>query len=303
MLTKTGALSLYTDLTNNAETRNQTTGLIYINQGIRLLLGSMEWPFLERSFVQDSVAGQQVYNIPVPVKKVVAVSVKIGTYTYTPSQVFSQDDWNFLNTPTDVTGDVTSYYFVKDNQVYLWPKPATSGNEITINALTQVRDISKDDYVTGTVSAVANGGTTITGSGTTWTAGMVGSYISITNTNAANVGDGFWYQITDVPSTTSLTISRPYAGTSIVAGAATYTIGDVMIIPQDYQLAPVYYAAAMYWRAQGDQGRSVDYMNTFEMTKAQMHGDEGLRTTSPSVDDGFNDMYPVNPNLLPKFTP
>jgi hypothetical protein len=70
------------------------------------------------------------------------------------------------------------------------------------------------DYTTGTVS-VANGGTTVTGSGTTFTSTMVGYFIQFSGSND-------WYKITAYTSATSITIETAYAGTTL--SGATHTI-------------------------------------------------------------------------------
>lgn len=70
-------------------------------------------------------------------------------------------------------------------------------------------------YSTGYVS-VTSGSQTITGTGTTWTADMVGRYF--------RVSDQETYEIQAFVSTTSLTLQIPYQGTTNVAGTATYEI-------------------------------------------------------------------------------
>jgi hypothetical protein len=69
-------------------------------------------------------------------------------------------------------------------------------------------------YTTGTVT-VTNGSATVTGAGTTFTSAMVGGGIIIT-------GDTASYKITAFNSTTSITISPVYAGST--AAGASYTI-------------------------------------------------------------------------------
>lgn len=80
----------------------------------------------------------------------------------------------------------------------------------------QVNAIGTDAYSTGTVSVSLNG-STVVGVGTTWVAGMVGQYILI--------GD-YWYEITQVNSTTVIIIGTPFVGTT-VAGA-TYVIATTV---------------------------------------------------------------------------
>jgi hypothetical protein len=107
--------------------------------------------------------------------------------------------------------------------------------------------------------SIANNGTAVVGSGTTWNASMVGSYLQISETTTDNGGDGFWYEISAVVDTTHLTLTKPYEGTAIVAGSATYIIGQTSVIPDAYDVGIVYRATALYWQNQNDLVRSKMY--------------------------------------------
>jgi len=74
------------------------------------------------------------------------------------------------------------------------------------------------DKTTGTVS-VAAGGTTVTGSGTSFISTDVGSFIQFSSSDD-------WYKITAVASTISLTIEKAYVGSTALS-AGTYTIRKV----------------------------------------------------------------------------
>jgi len=76
---------------------------------------------------------------------------------------------------------------------------------------------------------------------------MVGRWIRITQTTAANGGDNAWYQIGYYYSATSIGLKTEYQGSAISAGTAAYTIGQVSLLPEAYQMAPIYRAAALYW--------------------------------------------------------
>jgi len=88
---------------------------------------------------------------------------------------------------------------------------------------------------------------------------MVGRYIQITETNAANGGDNFWYEIGGWTDATHITLLTPYEGRSISAGAATYTIGQVPVVPEAYQMAIVYRAVALYWENKEEVGKAKVY--------------------------------------------
>lgn len=108
------------------------------------------------------------------------------------------------------------------------------------------------------------GGSIITGSGTSWTTGMAGRYIRITDTSAANGGDGFWYEIDEILSTTVLSLKKQYTGSSISAGSATYTMGQMSIIPEAYDMAIVYGAAAVYWTNKSNDAKSREYWMLYD---------------------------------------
>lgn len=296
MLTYTGARNLYGSLTNITSSTNLSLGDTLINEGQRIMLADIPWPFLEAQGTATTVAGTQFYSLSGNLEKVISCKVSVGTFQYIPTQVVSFSDWDLVNNPTGVQSDNPSYFFVYGNTLGLWPTPATSSNTITYNFERAVKDLSVADYTTGTIVTATNGSASITGSGTSWNAGMVGKFLRITADNAANKGDGIWYEIATVPSTTTLTLQRPYAGVSIAAGAAAYTIGDCMVIPERYQIAPVYYAVAEYWKRLGDLEKSDRYQDLFRKTLDVMREAEGHKTTDVVIDDG-SDFNIINPNL------
>ena len=87
---------------------------------------------------------------------------------------------------------------------YPWPFLRTRESAVTV--------VDKTD---GTV-AISAGGTTVTGSSTSFAAADVGKYIQFDGSND-------WYRISARTSTTDITIDTAYAGTSALSGA-TYTI-------------------------------------------------------------------------------
>lgn len=91
------------------------------------------------------------------------------------------------------------------------------------------------------------GGSIVTGTGTVFTKDMIGRWMRITQTTAANGGDEAWYQIGNYYSATIIGLKTPYQGTEIVAGTAAYVLGQVSPLPEAYQMAPIYRACALYW--------------------------------------------------------
>jgi len=125
-------------------------------------------------------------------------------------------------------------------------------NEITSSATTTV-GIASD-----------TGGSIVIGNGTTWTTPMSGRYLQIADSSTTNKGDGFWYQIDKVLSTTALTLKKRYQGDAITSGTANYIIGQCSPIPEAYDIAPLYRAVAIYWDIQGDTKISERYWRLYD---------------------------------------
>ncbi len=302
MLSYTSSRNLYGNLTDNASSTNLSFGDIMINEGIDVMLGHIPWPFLEKQATEATVATQQSYSMPGDMYRLISTYIQVGTYKYVPTQVTSWDDWNRINNPTGVQSDNVSFFFTVGNTIHYWPIPATTDNEITFQYLKANKGISVADYTTGTIVTATNGSKTLTGSGTSWTAGMAGKWIRITAGNAANLGDGLWYEIASVDSGTQITLSQEYMGTSIVAGSAAYTMGDVSLIPEKYQMGPVYYAAAEYWRKNKDNGAADRFEQKFNDIVERMKLDYGTKTSDVVVDNNL-DVNIINPNLNKSATP
>jgi|GEM_PF-3116770 len=114
-----------------------------------------------------------------------------------------------------------------------------------------------------TTVGTATGGAIVTASGTAFTRDMIGRWMRITQTTAANGGDGAWYQIGDFYSATVIGLKTPYEGTALAAATAAYTMGQVPIIPEAYQMAIIYRAAAIYWGVNNPGNPNTELANTY----------------------------------------
>ena len=170
---------------------------------------------------------------------------------------------------------------------------------VTINARKVAKDLSIADYTTGNIDVVTNGSTAITGAGTpAWTTPMAGRWIKITPSNtAASSGDGYWYEIEAVTSSTTLILRKPYGGTSLTTGAAAaYSIGEASLIPEPHDMLPVYDALNIYFTSvDPNAGKAKLYGDMFKEGYAQMFRDFSSKS-NVVIDDG-NKWRPINPNL------
>lgn len=225
--------------------------------------------FLEATEDMVTVASQEGYQIPNKFRKLIDLYIYSGSGSstdtiYSPEMVFDPTKWKLIKQYRLGEQDVPYFVYVENQKYYIQPVPATADRKITLRGRLNVRDLSIADYTTGTIVSIAKGGTAVVGSGTTWTADMVGRYIKINQTTAAGGGDGFWYEIGSYTSATSIGLLKPYGGTTIAGGSATYTIGQVPVIPEAYQPAINYRSAALYWQNQNDLTRAKTYWMQYD---------------------------------------
>ena len=294
--TYTEQRNLYGSLTKNTATANLTLGDQLINDEYRALCALKDFYFLYGTKTMTTTASTQFKELPVEIDKVLGVTVTVGSTVHRPKEVTSRALWDSLNQST-YTSDAPEYFYVFDGQLGLWPTPATSSYVISVYGKLKVVNLSRADYTTGTITTATNGSTSITGSGTSWAAPMAGRYIRITQTDAANTGDDNWYEIASVGSSTTLTLVKPYAGTSISAGSANYTIGQVSLLPDEVQDAPVYKAVSVYWTGEDDK-RAKEFKDLYEDRRALLLKARTGPTTSVVVDTE-NVRNVVNPNNYP----
>lgn len=302
MLSYTGQRNLFGTLVNNSDATILTTADTLINDQRRFVLSRKNWWFLEKAFTFTTVAAQQFYTLQGDIDRVISDPyVAVGNTRYTPRECQSRNVWDRLNLVT-YSSDVPAWWIQYNNTVGIFPKPTTSNYVYTVNAKQKQVDMSLADYSTGTIVSVANGGTAVVGNGTTWTAGMVGMWIRITQTTAANSGDGIWYQISAVPSTTSITLATNYGGPAIAAASTSYTIGQMSVLPDAYDSLPVYLALQTYFTSiEPDSDKHEKYGNMAGALMTQMERDQSNRTGGRVLDDGIVATSIINPNLTVGF--
>lgn len=270
MRTWTQFLEDYKDLTDRSE-ENEERGSTWINDSIRAVcnLQGGKLRFLESTEDIFTVANQQRYQIPNKFRKLIDMYVYSGTggtsdTIYMPEMVFDPVRWKWILAAKFGTTNVPYFTYVENRTFDMQPIPSQTGNLIVLRGRLQTANLTMPDYTTGTISSVAQDGTTVTGSGTTWTLDMVGRYLYIPQTTAANGGDGFWYEIGGFVNATTITLVKPYQGTSIVLGSASYVIGQCSVIPEAYDIAPLYRAAAIYWQDKANDEKSERYWRMYD---------------------------------------
>lgn len=256
---------------STSDTTKMTTIDSYINDSILTIcnLQGGKLRFLEATKDMVTVADQEAYQIPAKFRKLIDMYIYSGTGSstdtiYSPEMIFDPTKWKHIKQARLGSSTTPYFTYVEDQKFLISPTPSVSDNKITLRGRVNVPIIAIADYTTGSIVSIANGGTALVGTGTTWTADMVGRFINIPQTTAAKGGDGLWYEIGAYVSATALTLLKPYEGTAIATGTASYTIGQVPVIPEAYQPAIEYRAVALYWQNQNDLTRSKTYWMMYD---------------------------------------
>lgn len=244
-----------------------------------------------------TIGGVQFYRMPPNYSKLKDITITVGSLQWTLTEVLSRTEWDNLNV-FPYYASIPSKFFIypggdKGGQIGIWPIPSNTGNTLTFNYKFRVPDLSIADYTTPGTIAVANGGTVVTGTATTWqvttNAGNESRWLQIApNATATNSGDNLWYQIASVDSATQLTLFQPYQGTTVtVAPAGGYTIGQMPIIAEDFQDMLVWRALVYYFSSIVDNPKKANEFKSMYDEKIRLLADYSGSNT-------------VNVNLSPK---
>lgn len=297
MLSFTTRRDLYGKLTRDASSDNLSLGDTLMNEEEKKIINSRAWDFIQRVFTDTTVASQQFYNLPVNYKKLIGQpTITVGSVTYSPQEAPDRATWDWINS-VSFTSDVPQFFYIFNKQIGFFPTPSSSSNTITLPIEIQARDLSIADYTTGTILSVANGATTVEGTGSpAWTSGMAGRFIQISEDNSATSGDNQWYEIASVTDVDTLELVLPYQGTSIAAATQAYKLAQISILPDGYHNLPVYKAAQEYYIQNIEAAKADRFKTLYDDLFRTLISDRGSKTSDVSINDGRN-IGIKNPNL------
>lgn len=251
-----------------------------INIGYQRFNAAIARYFTRKQQFTDLVAGQQYYQIPVDAIRVSIVTNTLPNgYIYPVEECRSEKEWREMNI-VHYTSNYASFYFILgSDQIGLWPIPAQDVSQ-GLRFVYQPQDVflTKDNYITGTVS-INNGSVTVTGVGTSWNAANAkGMYFQTTDNT-----DGNWYEVLSVDSTTQLTLKTPYVGSSV--SGTTYQLGQTFIFPGEYDDVPVDYALSRFYESRNSPERAQYHLNKYQQAVDDAVGRYASSSTSNVITD------------------
>lgn len=238
-------LSDYLAISKDKSTDNNTLGKILLNKYIRKILTATGFTFFRGEAEEITVINKQTYPLPHNCWRIEDIKVD-GYYL---KEIKDRQTWTALNR-TPRTSSVIRNYWLNNNTVEFYPIPNVAGNIITFYFQKRIIDLGVIDYITGTV-AVTAGSTTVTGTGTVWTSGMIGRSIRLGN---------WYYEITAVASATSLTIARESADT---LSGASYEIAEMIPFPDGFVDVPLYGALLLFFQSKENPVQAREYERLF----------------------------------------
>ncbi len=261
----------YTDHTGDTSASNTTIGKNRINDNHRSLVALHDWYFAEKTFTFTTLANVYQYDLPYDFSRMVHITIRNSSRWYSLTEVASHDEWQRVQQfRSTYTSNIPQLYHITGDQIEIYPVPSADGdvaNNATYYYTQRVVDMQYDNYVTGTVT-LTNASTVVTGSGTTFTAAMVGRWIQ--------GPDKRWYKIATFTSTTVLGLQKAFQGTT--GSALAYIIGELPIIPEDYHPLVWYQPVAMYWMLKKETQQAAYYQALHDKGKNEFFNAYSKRT-------------------------
>lgn len=232
-----------------------------INQGMQLFgaILNREWRVREKTF---SIEGdQQWYQMPEDCIKPKTIVITIGGIDYPLDEISDPDTWNIMNRDRATErSDFPRFYHIKGaDQFGIFPIPSSDvANGGTIRYEPRMRRLVASDYITGSV-ALTNDSAAVVGTGTTFTAKMVGRTLLVED--EADL-DGIGYTIDSFTDATHITLENFYMGNS--GTGLSYRIGVVPHLPDEFHESLVDYACYRGYKRRRDRALARDSKDAFD---------------------------------------
>lgn len=262
-----------------------------INQGVRIFKNASRRYWTRKEVVTNLVQGQQFYTFPADMVRITTVKTTSGGLVLPVTLIDSEELWNRLNLIPAMTVGIPTQGFVRGrNELGLYPVPAiNSTNGLIVSYEARLKDMNIDDIVP--VINVTNGSANVVANiGTPFTANDIGKWLSVTDGSG-----GDWYQIVGFTSATQIVLENVYQG--ITKSGVASIIGQAADLPEDYHLAPVYFACFNYFLKRKDKGTAGTYKGLFDNAMKEYKSVYAAKTTGVVQDD--LSMYSYNLFGLP----
>jgi hypothetical protein len=176
---------------------------------------------------------------------------------------------------------LAQYFYIENRTLFLNPAPDSSTDEIIVNYKRKIVDFTEEDTTAGTIDVV-NDSAIVNGTGTSWTADLVGQYIQLPN--------GCWAEVIDVTAGNVLEIDLPYEG--VTSTGNTYVIGQTEVFPDGFEYLSLYEAVGDYYHSVDEKLQTAQlWFQKAEALEERMRDELGNKTTDVAVNEIDNVYY------------
>lgn len=215
---------------------------------------------LAASLSNASASTSQYYPNPNGYVSADGIVLTVGSINYPLKLVSSEYLWEQLNAVLLQASALPQFFYPRRDDFGIWPIPQSYYTG-TINYHYRDRNLSVADYTGPGSITVTSGSTTLTGSGTSFTAAMAGRWLFITDPTVP--GQGYEIRIASYVSSTVLKLDRPYTGTT-TSGITLYKIGECPEIPEDLHMYLVDGVTGGYYKdVRKDPVNAQLFLNSF----------------------------------------
>jgi len=263
----------------DTSTASQTFFKQRINARYEQVLAKLPSHFSEIPRTFSTVEDQQYYHYPPQIRGVKSLTITIGSKGYELLPIFSQREWNRMNSIDIQAGAIPTHFFKRQRDFGIYPIPqAVYTGTIVYNI--RAGGLTRTDYTTGTVTATENSIIIVGAGGASWSTatGIVPDmWFSLADTNGESRGS--WMRVGSVTDTTHINLESVFEETTIAG--SKYIIGECPELPEEGHELLAYGALADYYAGFRQALDKAQQWNNMFFT-----GDFAKETRDPELIEG-----------------
>lgn len=231
-----------------------------------------KYTFVTRGFAFEP--GQSKYQMPENLITLDRISYIEGGDRTQLHRVDSGDEWERMKSQTGETGTPQFFYVLSSDLFEVYPTPSAADTTGLLKYKARAKRLSIADYSTGTIS-VTSGSQTVTGTGTAFTAKMVGQHIKLENPESDKSD---YYQIIAVDTDDQeLTLENYYDG--YTKTNENYRIGQVPDLPEEYHSVLADYGMYRFYLWRKDKQMASEFQANFLQSFDEAGSEDDVTST------------------------
>ena|ERR1035437_9162931 len=262
MLTWTDACNKFQRLSRDTTASTLEQGKSDMNTGYHQFNNELSRYWSRKQQFTDLIAQQQIYQVPVDCLRVIGVVIAVSsTYQIPVKEIRSEFEWRQITAYPYQSNWPAYYYMIGKDEIAFWPTPSQAVTDgLRFYYQQDDVDLSVSDVTSTSLVATVtcnNGSATVLATSNVFSQEMIGLSFQVTGATSNQ-----WYEIVDVPITTTLTLKSAFVGYS--GTGMNFRIGQLPILPGSYHDAIVNYGLYQYFSGKGNEARSTQHLTLFD---------------------------------------